>query len=40
LNYAARRRAVVVLPIPGSPLKSAALEFIDPAALHPFVSFA
>lgn len=40
LYCAARRRAVVVLPIPGSPLRRAALEFIEPAALHPFVYLA
>jgi len=39
LYYIASKRAVVVLPIPGSPLMSAALELIDPAAFHPLISF-
>ena len=40
LYYDARRRAVVVFPIPGSPLRRAALELIEPAALHPLVYLA
>lgn len=38
-NYLAISRAVVVFPIPGSPLNKAAKELIDPAAFHPFCSF-
>ena len=38
-NYLAISLAVVVFPIPGSPLSKAANELIDPPAFHPFCYF-